>query len=93
MSVISSTFNLYLYKTPQLTPRGFANSKFSYKIGLSLRKHPLEQLLYRRHGGDDDAQQRIHADREEVIHQRIRPDIGEPEIRRIGAEKHSAGYR
>jgi len=60
---------------------------------LPLHKHPFEQLLHRRQSGDDDAENRIHADGEEIVGQRIRPEVAKAVIRRIGGEEHGSPDR
>ena len=86
-------FDIDYPKTPQLTPRGFALLQIQLKKSLSLHKHPLEQPLHRRQGGDDDAKDRIHADGEEIVDQRIHPRVAKPVFRRIRGEKHGSRNR
>ena len=67
--------------------------EFSFVYPLALAKHPLEHPLHRRQGGDDDAENRIHADGEEIVDQRINPGVAEPVLLRIGAKENRAGNR
>ena len=58
-----------------------------------LYKHPLKQSLHRRQGGDDDAENGIHADGEEIVDERVDPGVGKAILQAHILKEDCAGNR
>ena len=80
-------------QNPAARAAGFCFAPNFLFYPLALAKHPFKHPLHRRQGGDDDTENRIHADGEEIVDQRVNPGVAKPVFLRIGAKENRAGNR